>query len=64
MTVLDFYKVINDEVNVELYNKDDDINYFYGHASDIPVKYLDFCIRHITATCNVESEGIDYLLCV
>lgn len=64
MSVLDFYKVVNDGVNIEIYNKDDDLNYFYGKARDIPVKYLDFVIRHITASYNPDTDSIDYMLWV
>lgn len=64
MTVLDFYKVVNDDSNIEIYNKDDDLDYFYGKVCDIPVKYLDFVIRHITASYNPDSDSIDYMLWV
>lgn len=64
MNVLDFYKVISDNVNIEIYNKDDDIDYFYGKASDIPVKYLEFVIRHITPSYNPDHDSIDYMLWV
>lgn len=64
MSVLDFYKVVNDNENVEIYNKDDDLNYFCGEACDIPVKYLDFVIRHITASYDPDHDSIDYMLWV
>lgn len=64
MTVLDFYKVISDDSIVDIYDKDNDINYFYGNASDIPVKYLDMSIRHISASYNPNTNSIDYMLWV
>lgn len=64
MTVLDFYKVVTDSVYIVIYNKDDDLNYFNGKACDIPVKYLDFVIRHITASYDPDSDSIDYMLWV
>lgn len=64
MSVLDFYKVVSESVNIEIYNKDDDIDYFYGKASDIPVKYLYFLVRHITASYNPNTNSVDYMLWV
>lgn len=64
MSVLDFYKVISDDAIIDIYAKDDDLTYFYGMASDIPVKYLDMIIRHITASYNPDSDSIDYMLWV
>lgn len=64
MTVLDFYKVIDDNSTVDIYDKDNDIYYFTGKASDIPVKYLDMIIRHISASCNPNTNSIDYMLWV
>lgn len=64
MTVLDFYKVINDNSWIAIYGQDDNIDYFYGKASDIPVKYLELVIRHVTAKCNPNTKSIDYVLWV
>ena len=64
MTVLDFYKVINDKSFIDLYGEDDEIDYFYGKASDIPVKYLDLAIRHIAAVYRPNTKSIDYTIWV
>lgn len=64
MSVLDFYKVISDESIVDIYDKDNDINYFYGKASEIPVKYLYMGIRHLSASYNPNTNSIDYMLWV
>lgn len=64
MSVLDFYKVISDDYNLEIYDKDNDLYYFSCKASDIPVKYLNMLIRHISASYNPNTNTIDYMLWV
>lgn len=64
MTILDFYKVICDDVKVEIRNKDEDIKYFYGTISDVPIKYLDLVIRHIAALYFHNKDSIEYMILV
>ena len=64
MIVLDFYKVVTGDVTIKIYNQDDDIAYYHGEACNIPVQYLYFVIRHISASYNPEHNSIEYMLWV
>ena len=64
MSVLDFYRIVSDDAIIDIYGKDEDINYFYGKAPDIPVKYLEMVVRHLTASYNPDTNSIDYMLWV
>ena len=64
MNILDFYKVISDDVKVEIYGRDEEIKYFYGKISDVPIKYLGLVVRHIAALYIHDKDDIEYIIYV
>lgn len=64
MNILDFYKVISDDVKVEIVNREEDIRYYYGKISDVPIKYLGLVISHIAALYIHSYDSIEYIIYV
>ena len=68
MTVGELYRAIGNRETVEIIQSND--TYFYGHAKDIPLMYMDASIEYFRATyrhptCDLRevSPYIEIILC-
>lgn len=63
MTVADFYKVLDDDSYVVLYdtNYSVELEVFQGDSDNIPLKYMNFVITRIAADI-IEGKTVVYII--